>query len=532
MSPTFPTPPLYPRRDEAPKALSCAEELRLQTNGQLQADRQNRWSQYFTGAKLASWMASWFEACAPHIRLLDAGAGIGSLSAAFVSDMCARSKRPLSIEIVAIEIDAALLPALRRTLEACKAECEEAGIILRFEVINADFVHAGVEAVANDLFFVPSALHQGFNCAFLNPPYQKIGAQSKARCALSSVGIETGNLYSAFVWLATRLLQPCGEIVAITPRSFCNGPYFKPFRLAVRDTMQLRRFHVFESRREAFKDGDVLQENIVFHAVRSSVPGAGPVLISNGPHPANGTVQQRLVPQAQVLRPDDASAFIYLNAEEKTDCAHLEPSHSLGELGLSASTGRVVDFRVKESLRAFPDEANAHLFAPLIYPLHLREQGIMWPQKEARKPNALVLSPQTESLLCEPGVYVLVKRFSSKEQKKRIVAAVFDSQTLASPWQCARVGFENHLNYFHCGGPGLDRTLAMGLAAFLNSTFVDRAFRAFNGHTQVNVADLRNLSYPSQAQLRALGATVRESPNPHSMSQEEIDSLVQSLLAL
>ena len=58
-------------------------------------------------------------------------------------------------------------------------------------------------------------------------------------------------------------------MVAICPRSFCNGPYFKPFREQFLDLMSLRRLHVFESRSAAFQRDKVLQENIIVHAVRS-----------------------------------------------------------------------------------------------------------------------------------------------------------------------------------------------------------------------------------------------------------------------
>lgn len=64
----------------------------------------------------------------------------------------------------------------------------------------------------------------------LQPPYKKIGSSSKERELLRSVGIETVNLYSAFISLSILLLKKEGQIVAIIPRSFCNGVYYKSFR--------------------------------------------------------------------------------------------------------------------------------------------------------------------------------------------------------------------------------------------------------------------------------------------------------------
>jgi adenine-specific DNA-methyltransferase len=78
------------------------------------------------------------------------------------------------------------------------------------------------------------------------------------------------------------------------------------------------------------------------------------------------------------------------------------------------------------------------------------------------------------------------------------------------------------LNYFHARGHGLERNLAVGLFAFLNSTVVDQYFRRFSGHTQVNATDLRTLAYPDRETLCAMGRELKSLDR----SQEEIDKLV------
>ena len=113
----------------------------------------------------------------------------------------------------------------------------------------------------------------------------------------------------------------------------------------------------------------------------------------------------------------------------------------------------------------------------------------------------------------------VVKRFSSKEENRRVVAALYDPQRIAAE----QVGFENHINYFHRQGNGLPATFAKGLAVFLNSTLVDLYFRQFNGHTQVNATDLRNLKYPTAAQLEALGSRIGD----EFPDQSTIDEFVQ-----
>ena len=104
-----------------------------------------------------------------------------------------------------------------------------------------------------------------------------------------------------------------------------------------------------------------------------------------------------------------------------------------------------------------------------------------------------------------------------------MVASIYDPERIRAPL----VGFENHLNYYHCQGHGLPMNLAKGLVAFLNSTILDQYFRQFSGHTQVNATDLRALKYPSKESLETLGRKIVKSEIP----QKELDRLVQQELS-
>jgi len=188
---------------------------------------------------------------------------------------------------------------------------------------------------------------------------------------------------------------------------------------------------------------------------------------------------------------------------------------SIDKLGLGVSTGRVVDFRAREHLRQLPGQDTV----PLIYPCHFLNGFINWPVESGKKPNAIVSSYKTSDLFVEAGFYVLTKRFSSKEQPRRVMAAIYDPARIATHL----VGFENHLNYFHKEGKGLPADLAKGLAVYLNSTIVDQYFRLFSGHTQVNATDLQKMPYPSQEQLLRLSSYVKET----MPDQETIDDIME-----
>lgn len=451
------------------------------------------------------------------IRLLDAGAGAGALTAAFISRLCLKDEGVVSVEATLYELDPEIRDVLFTTMMACERRCLAAGIRFTFTIHSSDFIQEMSAKLSGELF---SARPPTFDAAIANPPYRKISADSAERRALRSVGVETSNLYTGFIALVQRLLVPGGQLVAITPRSFCNGPYFRPFREELLSHLALRRLHVFESRQAAFREDSVLQENIIFHAVKGRDQPRELVVSSSSGEPG-GEITESVFPFTEIVYPNDAEKFIHIpsaanhaSAKETMDGL----SASLASLGVTVSTGRVVDFRLKDSLRKEPEPGTV----PLMYPCHFNGGSIHWPKLEARKPNAILDNDETRPWLVPSGVYLLTKRFTSKEERRRLVACVFDPDQVTAPW----VGFENHLNYFHADGHGLERTLAFGLYLFLNSTVVDQFFRRFSGHTQVNATDLRALAYPELYTLQAMGRDLKAL----DVSQDEIDRLVNKHL--
>jgi adenine-specific DNA-methyltransferase len=309
-------------------------------------------------------------------------------------------------------------------------------------------------------------------------------------------------------------------MVAICPRSFCNGTYFKPFREQFLDMMSLRRLHVFESRSAAFRHEGVLQENIILHAVKSPEKPQS-VIISTSSGVTGGNIVERACAYTEVVSPRDPDCFIHLiiaDSDEAVRQSMARFTTPLAKLGLEVSTGRVVDFRAKQFLvREAQDDT-----APLIYPCHFNGGSVVWPNPGGRKPNAIRDVERTQELLVPGAIYVLVKRFTTKEERRRIVACIYDPRHI----HAQRVGFENHLNYFHARGRGLPMDLAKGLSAYLNSTLVDAYFRQFNGHTQVNATDLRNLRYPTRTELESLGRKIGDA----LPDQAELDALVEKEL--
>lgn len=492
--------------------VGSVDEIRTQANGLLDEDTRGQKGQFMTPASAARILSGMFRNLDGELNVLDAGAGVGSLTTALV-ERALSEFQPTSINASAWELEDVLVENLNGSFALCREASEESQVAFGSAINQVDFIQNAVDII--------KARKAGeetptFNKAILNPPYLKIAAASKERKNLRSVGVETGNLYSCFVTLALMLLEDGGELVAITPRSFCNGPYFNDFRRILLDGNNLSKLHIFESRTRAFKGDKVLQENVIFHIVKGEAQGQVEITSSTCADDPEPIV--RIAEFNEVVNSNNPDRFIHIvtNDEQAGIATRIGGMPcSLVDLGIEASTGKVVDFRTKPNLRHDPEEGTV----PLIYPMHFNNCMIEYPVESKKKPNAIALNEDTMKQMVPSGTYVLTKRLTSKEETRRIVAGLYTADLA----DVEVVGFENKTNYFHADGQPLEMDFAKGLWVYLNSNIVDQYFRQFNGHTQVNATDLRTLRYPTREQLITMGQQVQQ------FDQEQFDALVENL---
>lgn len=499
--PTFATRAGVP--DEPPASpdwlLTEAAIIRAAARDSLSSQRQSELSQYFTPIWVARLMASFLRnECGGRTHVLDPGAGVGTLFSVLAADALYRIA-PEGLKITAFELDRTLKPFLERSrnsvLNAFGAHGIECDVSLRFE----DFADSASRAGLGDLFG-PLAT---YDAAILNPPYQKLPSGSDLRRRLNALGICAPNLYAAFLGLALLAIKPGGLVVAIVPRSFCNGTYFTRFRHYLLDTAAIRRIHLFHARNRAFGQDAVLQENVILVLERTTEQRGESVLLSFSEGSEDDAIWTRRVQASEVIHPGDPDQFIHLPHDEwsgRLSAAMIQLPCELDDLELQVSTGPVVAFRAQEYLTTTDDPRST---APLLYAQNFRALRPDWPIS-GKKPQALLINSDTKGALIPSGWYVVTKRFTSKEEPRRVVASVLDPEFAPSE----HVALENHLNYFHRQGSPLGRDEALGLATYLNSTLVDQYFRQFSGHTQVNATDLRKLRYPAREGLVELGATL------------------------
>lgn len=497
-----------PVASDSDDLLSRVEARRQTVSYQLTAKHRSAYGQFFTPPGAAAFLAGLLDLpVVGTFRLLDPGAGVGSLSAAVVTRLV--EERPdVALHVTAFEIDEALIPHLTETLEECQEFAAGRGSRLSYEVRHASFV----EYSTGWLLEAPAQ----FDAVIANPPYKKVNLKTPERVAAETRGLRASNLYTIFSGLAADLLVDGGQMSIIVPRSWTNGPYHEPFRRFLLERVGIHFLHVYGERGKVFADSEVLQENVVFRGVRGPQPDEVVLSTSAG---GDDPRVERVVSADEVRHPNDPHMFVRIPTDERTTKIAEQMTHlpaTLAGLGVRVSTGRVVDFRARPHLRPEPEAGSV----PLVYPAHLREGRILWPTAGSKKPNALHRCDDTDPLMLPNETYVLVKRFTAKEERRRVVAAVTQPGDLPGD----EVGIENHLNVYHRANRGLPLLLALGLSAYLNCTLVDDYVRSFSGHTQINATDLRQLRYPATEDLVRLGDDL--SARLSWPRQEELDLLV------
>ena len=351
------------------------ELLRLEANRKLSSKNKEALGQYLTPLPTARYMSSLFSRRSSSVTLLDAGSGVGSLSAAFVIEALSWKPRPVQISVLAYEIDPMLVHYCKLALDACQGLCLDAGIQFEGRVEQKDFIAASVELLQGGLF---ATAQPSPDYALLNPPFGKLPPPS--RRLLQAIGIETGNLYAAFVWLASRLLISSGELVALTPRSFCNGTSFKPFRQSLFRAMDLQEVHAFNARNSLFSPERVLQEMLIIHAAKSTTQSQQVCIFSCEGAEVTLDLCEYRTDYPHVVPQNDAEynlRIIRNKGEHQIAWCIEQLDTSLDQLNVEVSTGPVIAFRWGRDLRTNPttDEETV----PLIWPEHMRRGTITWP---------------------------------------------------------------------------------------------------------------------------------------------------------
>lgn len=468
------------------------------------AESRKQLGQVFTPPAVCRYMASLWPDFPREFRLLDPGAGVGGLTAA-VCERYLSLPAPRLLEVCCYENDSDAAGLLEETLKRCQRALRLAGHTLRFEIRNDDFVLAHVDLFSDTRsLFSTNDEPTLFDGVITNPPYFKLNKDSPQARMMDRVVHGQPNIYALFLAVAARLLRDSGQLVAITPRSFCNGLYFRGFRRWFFDRMRLAHVHAFQSRTATFQEANILQESVITRFIKTDVAPASVIITRTHGRDFSGSLDEQTLPYTQVVDDRDSDMLIRI-PETSQDSAAVSVVESwpqrFEETGLRISTGPVVMFRVGPFLLDEPDGESS---VPLLSAHNVKAFRTNWPVPKKKWPTAFVDSPASQKHLLRPRNYVLLKRFSAKEERRRLTAGCLAADAFPAP----RIALENHLNYIYHAQRELTTHEMFGIAAVFNSALFDRYFRTISGNTQVNATEIRQLPFPDLKTLGRLGARI------------------------
>jgi adenine-specific DNA-methyltransferase len=485
--------------------------------------------QFLTPPSVARYMAKQMGQIQNRASLLEPAIGSGVLVCAVIERLIAEN-RSLEVSITAYETDQELCDASREVLRIASKDAEKKGIKINWQVYQEDFVLACLpEDEQPSLFDSNKSKQKEFTHVVSNPPYFKLNVEdTRVKAVYGKLNGHT-NIYTLFMALSAKLLLPQGKACFIVPRSFCSGVYFADFRRDLLKDVTPFLLHVFQSRNNVFKGDAVLQENVIFAFEKLSQSQehrywAGYVNISSSKDDKNleNGIIFRQVSFKHFLNDHDGLLLFrvptgildeqILDAVDKWD-------GSLEKYGFQVSTGRVVPFRAKGLLKEQVKVGNGTV--PLLWMQNVKPYQTEYPLDRFDKPQGILVNDP--SLLVPNANYVLLRRFSAKEDKRRLISAPF----IGEGFKFEQIGFENHLNVIFKKRGTLSTFETIGLSAILNSAIVDRYFRIVNGNTQVNAAELRILPLPPLEVIKNIGEKIQK---VNTYEPEIVDGIIFSTL--
>ncbi|MDY5955781.1 MAG: hypothetical protein SPJ22_01370, partial [Frisingicoccus sp.] len=142
--------------------------------------------------------------------------------------------------------------------------------------------------------------------------------------------------------------------------------------------------------------------------------------------------------------------------------------------------GPVVEFRNQNDLCKEPEVGTV----PLLRMEHITKEGLQYPLPIS-KPQ--YLRRGTSSLLIPIQKTVLVRRFSSKEESKRLQSCIYEGS-------CPFISIENHVNYLtRKDGKPLSKKEILWVQSILKSEDYELYMRMYSGNTQIGANDLNRL---------------------------------------
>lgn len=467
--------------------------------------------QFFTDADIANYMSSMIdiiEGLNPdnEIEILDAGAGVGVLSIAAVIRCI--NLGYCNIKVTLYEIDETLVTILHSIMKEISSILNKE-IFFKYDILNDDFILTR-----------PDKEIKKFDLSIINPPYFKYSANNSiySKCTHDLFSGDP-NIYASFMAIVINSLKINGQMVAIIPRSFTNGLYFKDFRSYMERTSSFEVIHIFKSRNKLFKKGNVLQENIICKFIKKPQSEKIRIISSNTIDDIKDAEINEYNSSFIIDKVDNFS-MIHI-PETLKDAEIMKKANSLKSIfskeEYTISTGKIVSFRNRDLIVDKKEEYTI----PLYNASNVKMMHTIW-DLDNKKNQYFKLLDNHQKLTLNSDIYILLKRLSSKDEKKRLIASLYIPDEKDN-----YVAIDNKLNYISKKNNSFTLVEAMGVCSLLNSTFMDNYFRCFSGNTQVNATEIRIMKFLEKEVIINIGEEILKYNN---VTQDIIDKIVEKFI--
>lgn len=480
--------------------------------------------QFFTPIEIADFMGKQIHADRSSISVLDPGCGTAILSCSLIENIC-RNNLIKEIKLVVYETDSDVIPYTKKVLDYLKGNLLKQGIKLSHIIHNEDFVLSNYYALDTEPT-IGQTEPDKFDIIISNPPYFKLSKEDK-RVKISQAVINgQPNIYSLFMAISSGLLNDTGQLIFIVPRSFTSGRYFRLFRDFFLKNIRITFIHLFNTRKDTFSKDNVLQETLIIKGYKKKKSDSDNSIIISSSEGITDLDNpfQKIYPQKDLIDISSIEKIIHLpvnDTEEAIIKLFKTWSGSLNKYDIQISTGPVVAFRSEDFLQEDSGINNA----PLFWLHNVVKMLTDHPVHRNGKKQYIEISQATKSVLLPNKNYVFLRRFSSKDDKSRLIAAPY----FCSTSKAQLIGVENKLNYIYRPKGHLDRFEAMGISALLNSDLFDTYFRTFNGNVNVSATELREMPMPLLEIIREIGKLLILKNN---FSMENVNEIVNSFFKI
>lgn len=487
-----------------------AEQTTKYIENMPKTDRK-KYGQFFTSKETAVFMASLFNI--PHgkkeLLVLDPGAGSGILSVALIERLQGVSAIE-HINLVCYETDANVIPLLTANLNWI---CNNASVSVTYQIVMDNYILS--QDYEYNMLCNADCVRK-YDMVIGNPPYMKLPKDAPEVKAMQDVCYGAPNLYFLFASMSLFNLKDGGEIVYIIPRSWTSGAYFKRFRQKFLTDGALKHIHLFVSRDKVFEKESVLQETIIIKVKKTHVKPKQVMVTTTNTNHDFSELTRFPAPYNTVVSGEDMYVYLVTNRQEISVLKRLNQlKDSLPDIGLRMKTGLTVDFRNWDVLRNQEEEKAV----PLFYAQHIRHGKIEFP---IGKEHEFIVTEQ-QGLLQPNENYLFVKRFTSKEESRRLQCGVYLSKAFA---KYKNISTQNKINFI-TGTKKLSECVVYGLYVMFNSTLYDLYYRILNGSTQVNSTEVNSMPVPSMAVIEEMGKKLIEAGD---MTVETCDLILGSYI--